>query len=83
MRRVERLVPPTIMGSHQKRDIGKTYKGMSDKDRGNYPDQPYTVLREATLEEWIAFAEAEVGRKLTAREIAGAEGATFYEIATD
>lgn len=81
--RIERIVPPTIMGSHHQREVGKTYKGMADKDRGNFPEQPYTVLRVASIEEWIAFAESELGRRLTPREIAGAEGAVFYEISTD
>lgn len=44
-----------ICGSTIKREVEKRYIGISDEKMVYHPDQPFLVIREATLEEYKEY----------------------------
>jgi hypothetical protein len=73
-----------IIGTHQPLIVGHHYergKTVTDRDRHIYR-QPFTVLREATISEWIAQVE-QTGAVLTKAMLNEASGSAFYDIAID
>ena len=73
-----------IVGGLFTREIGKRYTGISDRQGQMHKDQPFLVLREATYEEWVAFAEEEglvIQPGIDA--LAKSGRAKFYGISTD
>jgi hypothetical protein len=60
------------------RKIGERYKGI-DTDGAEFPDQPFVVLREATVEEWLA--EREPGAPLPSNR--DLTRALFYKVSLD
>jgi hypothetical protein len=74
-----------IMGSNVPRTIGEQYKGVTNAEGIYFPNTPYRVVREATIEEYFEINEKE-GVKFTLIDLlfvhaAVHEGeAFFYEI---
>jgi len=68
-----------IIGSDVPLVIGQQYRGLSDAQPVAYPDQPYTVLRESTLEEWREEYERETHRVVHTPT----KRAWFYDVSTD
>lgn len=73
-----------IYGTPIKLVVGKSYHGLSDHTQGWHAQQPFVVLREATFQEWVAFAEDE-GIEISANIMHAAQrsNARFYGISTD
>jgi len=67
-----------ILGSDHERQIGARYRGIWI-DGVLHPEQPFVVLREATLEEWLE-EQAFLGKPIL-RSADRLAGARFYEVA--
>lgn len=73
-----------IIGANKPLVIGQRATGLVDQHEQIHAAQPFLVLREATVDEWIAEAEAD-GMALTPGQRAHARGPDvfFYEVSLD
>lgn len=68
-----------ILGSQRKKVVGERLVGLSDSDGVDHPDQPYVILREATLAEYLAESPHALG--IVPRAVL--ESAFYYEVSLD
>jgi len=73
-----------ISGTFESKEIGKTYYGIIDGDLKYHPDQPYTILREASKEEYFEYLKTQ-GVKLNSVQLEkiNNSNAKFYELSID
>jgi len=80
-----------ICGASLPKEIGKRYIGLADIERNWHSDQPYVVIREATLEEYIEYQKSNGfdfalfvhDPDLKAKMWAQLENGYYYEISID
>lgn len=73
-----------IYGTTRAHEVGRAYCGLRNKDGALFHDQPFYVLREASYEEWLAFAAEEgVTPSPQMLQAARRKDARFYAISTD
>jgi hypothetical protein len=73
-----------IYGTLRTYEVGKLYQGLRKENGQLFHEQPFYVLREATYQEWLAFA-AEEGMVPSPQMLKAAQSkaAKFYAISTD
>lgn len=72
---------PLIVGSDTPAKIGERCVGIKSA-HGEVNDQPYVVLRKATVEEFVALATPRIGAP-TKKQLRAMANAYFYEVSVD
>jgi hypothetical protein len=71
-----------IISSPHALPVGSRHTGLSDSDAADHPDQPFVVLRVATLDEWAAEARADGVGEADIHYTAGSRH-HFYDVSVD
>lgn len=71
-----------IIGSWDKKEIGKRYFGILDAQK-NEQLVPYLILKESSFEDWLLEYERDLGYKLPEWRKNRAKLAHFYKISVD